>query len=60
MFTHIHGDWHFWTGSQFMASDERTKTLLAFSGLDECVNWLWFNGHKEAARSLNAAHKRKR
>lgn len=60
MFTHIAGDWHFWTGTQFMASDESTKTLLAFPDVNDCVNWLYLNGHKDTARSLNAAWKRKR
>lgn len=55
MFTHIHGDWHFWQGTQFMASDEATKTLMAFDNVNECINWLFTHGHKQTARSLNDA-----
>jgi hypothetical protein len=55
--THIFHQWHFWTGTQFMASDERTKTLMAFKDANDCINWLFLNGHKDAARSLNAARK---
>lgn len=58
--THIHGNWHFWTGTQFMASDESTKTLRAFTDIDDCINWLFLNGHKDAARSLNAAKRAQR
>ena len=53
MFRAIIGEWHFWIGSEFMVSDERTKTLRAFENLDACVNWLFLNGHKAVARELN-------
>lgn len=53
--THIFGKWHFWNGTQFMASDEDAKELYAFKDVDTCINWLFLNGHKDAARSLNKA-----
>lgn len=46
--------WHFWQDSQFMLSDESTKELRAFNAIDDCVNWLWLNGEKQAARAVNA------
>ena len=57
MFNHIFENWHFWQGSQFMASDESRKRLLSFPDVDACVNWLFVNGHKEAARDLNRAER---
>lgn len=45
--------WHGWQMTNFMLSDERTKTLRSFSDIDHCVNFLWLNGDKEAARALN-------
>lgn len=54
-FSHIFEHWHFWTGTQFMASDEWSKQLLAFDDIDACINWLFVSGHRRAARSLNAA-----
>lgn len=53
MFKAIIGNWHFWIGSEFMASDENIKKLLAFKDIDECINWLFLNGHKSVARELN-------
>jgi len=55
MFTHIFHDWHFWQGTQFMCSEENAKRLYAFDNIDACINWLFLNGHKDAARSLNKA-----
>jgi hypothetical protein len=51
----IHGQWHAWqgVGSIVMLSDESTKTLRSFIDPDECVNWLFVNGDKPAARALN-------
>lgn len=54
-FTHICGDWHFWQGTQFMASNEAKKELHAFATIDECITWLFVNRHYMVARSLNAA-----
>lgn len=49
----IFGKWHAWQGATFLLSDEETKTLRSFLDIDYCVNWLWLNGEKEAARELN-------
>lgn len=49
------GDWHIWQGvAQILASDESAKKLHSFADVDECVNWLFLNGHKETARAFNA------
>lgn len=49
------GDWHAWEGvAQIMLSDESVKKLRAFDSTDDCINWLYLNGHKDAARALNA------
>ena len=45
--------WHGWQMANFMLSDERTKTLRSFPDIDHCINFLWLNGDKEAARVLN-------
>ena len=49
----IFGKWHAWQGATYLLSDEETKTLRSFPDIDHCVNWLWLNGEKEAARELN-------
>ena len=49
----IFGKWHAWQAVNFLLSDEETKTLRGFPDIDYCVNWLWLNGEKEAARELN-------
>ena len=49
----IFGKWYAWQGTTFLLSDEETKTLHSFRNIDDCVNWLWLNGEKEAARELN-------
>lgn len=56
----INGHWHAWQGtpwkgsSPVMLSNEETKELQEFETPDTCINWLFVNGHKEAARALNA------
>ena len=50
----IFGDWHAWQGdAAIMLSDEGTKTLREFDSAGSAVNWLFTNGHKEAARALH-------
>ena len=59
----ISGDWHAWQGalwngdSPVMLSNEATKDLQEFETVDKCINWLFVNDHKEAARALNAHFK---
>lgn len=50
-----YGNWHWWQGAQFMLSDESTKELRAFESIDDCVNWLWLNGFRDAARAINGS-----
>lgn len=51
----IHGDWHAWQGTAaVMLSDESTKRLMEFPDVDSCINWLFVNGQRPAARALNA------
>lgn len=47
--------WCFWQSKhdQFLLSNEKIKQLHYFKSLDDAINWLYFNGNKEAARSLN-------
>lgn len=46
--------WHAWQGTiQILLSDESTKTLREFKDADQCINWLFLNGHKDVARALN-------
>jgi len=49
----IFGKWHGWQAANYMLSDEETKQLREFPDVDSCVNWLFINGEKEAARALN-------
>lgn len=54
MIPFIHGKWHAWLGAtDVMLSDEQTKQLRSFADWDSCINWLYVNGHREAARALN-------
>jgi hypothetical protein len=55
MFTHVDWNWHFWQGTQFMASDESTKTLKAFDSAEDCIEWLRLRGYREVAVSLDRA-----
>lgn len=49
------GKWHVWQGvAGVMLSDESSKQLQEFKTPDECINWLFQFGCKEAARALNA------
>lgn len=48
--------WHAWTGangSDCLLSDENEKHLRQFSDPDAAINWLFLNGHKDAARAFN-------
>lgn len=50
----ITGKWHAWdTHNGVMLSDEGSKTLRHFTDIDQCVNWLYLNGDKPAAREIN-------
>ena len=58
MFTATIGDWHFWEGTQFMASFEPEKQLYAFNNVDDCVDYLFLEiGDRATARALNYAWK---
>lgn len=47
--------WHAWQGAaSVLLSDESAKKLREFPTADACVNWLFLNGDKPAARALNA------
>lgn len=51
-FTHDH--WHAWQGvAGILLSDESVKKLRGFKTVDECINWLYLNDHRDAARALN-------
>jgi hypothetical protein len=52
-------NWHTWDKQNpfnpgIFLSDENTKTLREFKSTDDAINWLFLNGHKPAARALNA------
>ena len=51
----IYENIHVWLGTKrrVMVSDESTKQLQSFNTKDDAINWLFLNGHKEAARKLN-------
>lgn len=50
----IFGKWHGWQGvATYLLSDENSKKLRSFSTIDDCINWLFVNGFKDAARALN-------
>jgi hypothetical protein len=56
----IFNQWHAWQGNTHVVlSDESKKELHYFSFTDDCINWLYLNGDKEAARALNAHVKAK-
>lgn len=51
----IYQNWHAWTGNaSILLSDEDTKTLRSFPSVDDAITWLYLEGHKGAARALNA------
>ena len=50
----IFENWHGWFGTKvYLLSDESTKTLRQFKTVDDCINWFFLGGHKDAARALN-------
>ncbi len=50
----IFENWHAWTSTGgVMLSDESEKKLREFKSPDECINWLFMNGDKPAARALD-------
>ena len=56
MFTHVYQNWHVWeSDTHILASDENTKELTCHKSLDDCINWLYLNRSKDAARSLTIA-----
>lgn len=47
-------NWHVWQGTVgVLLSDEDNKRLQQFDNIDAVINWLYFNGEKEAARNFN-------
>ncbi len=51
----IFGKWHAWQGAAaVMLSNENAKNLYEFASADACINWLYVNGERDAARALNA------
>lgn len=47
--------WHAWEGAaRLILSDETDKKLRYFKSTDDCVNWLYLNDEKPAARALNS------
>lgn len=51
----IHGLWHAWQGVEgVLLSHEGVKQLRVFKDADACINWLYLNCAKDAARALNA------
>lgn len=56
----IYGKFHAWeSNSKILLSNEETKHLREFASLDDCINFLFLNGDKEAARALNLHKKQK-
>jgi hypothetical protein len=50
----IFKNWYLWKGvSNWLLSNEDTKELSEFKDTDQAINWLYLNGHKEAARHFN-------
>lgn len=50
----IYKNWHAWQGtSHILLSDESTMHLRYFKTSDDCITWLFVNGHQDAARALN-------
>lgn len=53
----ISGDIHAWeSNGQWLVSFEATKRLLSFPTKVDAINWLYLNGHKDAARALHHAY----
>lgn len=56
----IYLHWHAWQSipsKKWLLSDERTKKLRQFDDFDTMINWLYLNGHKDAARHFNKLKK---
>lgn len=54
----IFKNWHAWQGTAaILLLDENKGILRQFDTEDDAINWLYLNGHKDAARALNA-HKK--
>lgn len=54
MKTATYNQWHAWeTDFSIALSDERSKQLRQFKSWDDAINWLYLNGHKDAARAIN-------
>jgi len=50
----IFKQWHIWSGTKgILVSDQESADLREFKTLDDAINWLFVNGHKEAVRALN-------
>lgn len=50
----IFNNWHAWeSNGKILLSNEDTKELRQFNNTDECINWLFVNDNKPAARALN-------
>lgn len=51
----IYQNWHAWeSNGRVLLSDESVKKLRDFGTPDDCINWLFTNDQKDAARALNA------
>lgn len=54
----IYLHWHAWSSNNaWLLSNEMNKKLLQFDSFDDMINWLYLNGHKEAARHFNKLKK---
>ena len=56
--TACHANWHAWENDnpfaqRVLLSDEDNKQLRYFHSWDDAINWLYLNGHKDAARAIN-------
>jgi hypothetical protein len=50
----IFNHWHCWeSNGKILLSDESVKKLRYFKNTDDCINFLWLEGHKDTARALN-------
>ena len=50
----IFDNWHAWTSNgEILLADEVTMKLRSFENADKCINWLFVNGYKPAARALH-------
>jgi hypothetical protein len=53
-FNFEYDNWHLWDATKgYLLSDESLKRLYSFNTIDQAINWLFLNGHKDAARALN-------